>query len=498
MSNAIEWRMLNGILAPFRDGQEVVLAPQPGSQQAFVSSPIYETLYEGNRGGGKTLCLLLDFIQHVGTGLGEDWKGIIFRQTHPQLKDIVDMSKKWFKRIWPSAQFNEAKYQWMFPGGEQLMFRHFDNPSDYDNYHGWNVPWLGFEELTTWKDDKCYKVLMSICRTTNPNCPKKIRATTNPSGIGTNWVKRRWRLPTAPGLIVGPIIREVDSEGRKLPERVAIRSKLVENKILTTADPDYVNAISGSARTETERIAWIDGSWDIVSGGMFDDIWMPQVHVVPTIYANMIPLGWRLDRAYDHGQSRPFSVGWWAESNGEPINIKGRKIGTVPGDLIRMAEWYGCHPNPNAVNEGLRMTARDIARGIIEREKEMRLWGHIKTGVADSAIFDDYEPGHSVAGDMKAIGIHWHPTDKGPGSRSQGWQQMRIYLQGAIPKNGPREYPGLFVCESCTDFIRTIPVLPRDQKKIDDVDTNSEDHIGDETRYKLRMRKMMAKSRSWK
>jgi hypothetical protein len=57
----------------------------------------------------------------------------------------------------------------------------------------------------------------------------------------------------------------------------------------------------------------------------------------------------------------------------------------------------------------------------------------VNGGIADSAIFDDYEPGHSVAGDMKKIGVVFWPADKGAGSRAQGWQQMRMYMKSAIP-----------------------------------------------------------------
>ena len=34
-------------------------------------------------------------------------------------------------------------------------------------------------------------------------------------------------------------------------------------------------------------------------------------------------------------------------------------------------------------------------------------------------------------------------------------------------------------------FMRTVPVLPRDEIDRDDVDSAAEDHVGDETRYRL-------------
>ena len=59
----------------------VIWAPQPGSQVAFLAStPIIEVHYEGTRGGGKTDCLIMSFCLEVGKGYGPACKGILFRQ----------------------------------------------------------------------------------------------------------------------------------------------------------------------------------------------------------------------------------------------------------------------------------------------------------------------------------------------------------------------------------------------------------------------------------
>jgi hypothetical protein len=47
-----------------------------------------------------------------------------------------------------------------------------------------------------------------------------------------------------------------------------------------------------------------------------------------------------------------------------------------------------------------------------------------------------------------------------------------------------REGPGLFVFDTCAQFIRTVPGVPRDQTDMDDVDTDTEDHVADESRYR--------------
>jgi hypothetical protein len=58
-----------------------------------------------------------------------------------------------------------------------------------------------------------------------------------------------------------------------------------------------------------------------------------------------------------------------------------------------------------------------------------------------------------------------------------GWDQMRARLVG----NGER--PLLYCFSTCTDSIRTIPVLQHDPDRAEDLDTNAEDHAADEWRY---------------
>ena len=471
--------------------QTKVWAAQAGSQVLFLSSPVFETLYEGTRGPGKTDALLADFCQHVGQGWGAAWRGILFRSTYKQLSDVVAKSKAWFKLWFPGAKFNEQDYVWTFPDGEQLLLRYMAKPSDYDNYHGHAYPWIGWEELTNWAVPTMYLSMFSCCRSTMPGMPRKVRATTNPYGKGHNWVKNRWRLPHMRGKII-------KTPGE--PDRVAIHGNIEENRILLDNDPDYISRIRASASNPAQIEAWLKGSWDITSGGMFDDLWDAKVHNVP---AFPVPKSWRIDRAFDWGSSKPFSVGWWAESDGTDLVLpNGKTMRTVRGDLFRISEWYGCKPGTE--NEGLRMLAADIAEGIRLREIGMGLVGRVNPGPADSSIFDE-ENGSCIAKDMQRKGIRWEKADKGPGSRKQGWEQIRKRLAGAANLDeegkkidGPRERPGLFIVgERCPGFMRTMPSIPRDEKDPDDVDTEVEDHIADEVRYRVRFKKRDVKQGSF-
>lgn len=501
MSEKVEWQLdKQGVLTAYVDGVPAVWFPQPGSQEAFLQCPVFEALLHGPRGTGKTDTLLMDFARDVDKGFGEEWKGILFRRTFPELDDIISKSLKWYRKIWPKAEYNKASKTWVFPAGETLKFRHIMRPQEYWSYHGMNVTWLGFEELTTWNNLECYTPLFSIVRSSHPQVAKicRVRGTTNPYGPNHNNVKKRFQLPSAEGMIIGKIIkdeRDVPEDEKEKP-RVAVRASLAENKIFLLANPNYVQTIRTAARNPAELKAWVYGDWDITSGGMFDDIYDENIHVIPDIpYILLRKAGWFLNRAYDHGLSKPFSVGWWAQSNGNPIQVYGKDYGVVKGDLFLFNEYYGC---TGEENKGLNMPAREIARQIKMQEKEMGLRGRIKRGPADSSIFSRYDGNQTVAGDMKKEGVYWDPVDKSPGSRVQGWQQIRTLLKGALPVKGSiREDKGIFICERCTDSRRTVPCLSRDNKNLDDVNDETEDHAGDMFRYRLRWTRKTIIQRKW-
>lgn len=473
------------------NGKPVRWAPQDGSQNDFLESLFFELLFHGTRGPGKTDSLLMAFATRVGKGYGAAWRGIIFRQSYPQLADVQAKSEKWFRLAFgDKAKFNKTKMMWEWDTGEVLMFRHMNTPSDYWNYHGHEYPFIGWEELTNWATDECFKSMFSCCRCSTPGVPRMIRATTNPYGPGHHWVKDRYRLHGRWWDTI-LITDAKDSEGRAEPWRAAIHGHIDENKILLAADPNYKQTVIASASNPAMAEAWLNGSWDIIAGGMFGDVWEPSVHVVKPF---KIPDNWRIDRSFDWGSSKPFSVGWWAESDGSDVQLAdGSWRSTVKGDLFRIAEWYGYNGKPN---QGLYYLATDITKGIVQREINWGMDGRVKAGPADSAIFTA-ENGNCIATDMQKPvkldngvqhkGVQWLPADKRPGSRKTGWEQIRKVLANAKrPKTGPREHPGLFVFDTCGQFLRTFPTLPRDEKDMDDVDTNAEDHIGDEVRYRVR------------
>lgn len=462
------------------DGRETEPSwlPLPGSQYLFLESPIFETLYAGTRGPGKTLTLLMDFAKEVGAGHGRAWRGILFRKKFGDLDDVVKKIEEWYPTMFPGFKFLRSKAEYMatWPTGESLLLRHMKDENDYPEYHGHEYPWIGWEELTQWGNDKAYRLMFSCCRPSKPGVPCRVRATTNPYGVGHNWVRRRFRLPER----MGQVIRVAG----EMP-RVAVHGALYENFVMLHQVPDYETQVRVAASNPAQAEAWIRGAWDVTAGGMIDDIWRRDVHVVPSFPASAIPRHWTVTRSYDHGQSSPFSVLWWVESNGEPITVNGRSIGRVRGDMILFAEWYG---TKGGDNEGVRMSARNIASGIIDRERELGLYGRVYPGPADTEIYNKASDrdGRCPADDMEEEGVLWERADKSSGSRKRGWEMLRTYLTDAIPEiDGTRDRPGLFVTDRCRWWLELVPPLPRDEDDPDDVPKSYEDHCADSTRYRL-------------
>ena len=82
---------------------------------------------------------------------------------------------------------------------------------------------------------------------------------------------------------------------------------------------------------------------------------------------------------------------------------------------------------------------------------------------------------------MASEGVTWTLAHKHSSSRQNGQELLRERLKDVMKPGGPC----LFVFNTCRQFIRAVPVLPRDEIDMDDMDNNAEDRVGDETQYRL-------------
>lgn len=484
------------------DGLNVVWAPLEGSQALAIGCPAHTILYEGTRGPGKTDCQLMAFRKLVGRGYGRFWRGVIFDREYKNLDDLVSKSLRWFPAFNDGARFlsSNSDYKWVWPTGEELLFRQVKRDADYWNYHGQEFPFIGWNELAKYPNSSLFDAMMSCNRSSFlpsqhpiitpgepdieylPEIPLVVFATTNPYGPGHNWVKRRFISAAEPGQLVRKVMNVFNPRTQMRVDvvkyQVRIFGSYKENIYLS---PEYIAELE-SIRDENKRKAWLWGDWDIVAGGAFDDVYKPEVHKLKRF---KIPKTWRVDRSFDWGSTHPFSVGWWAEANGEEATLAdGSKFSPPAGTLIRIHEWYGTEEL--GTNTGLKMSATAIAEGIREKDAMLLEQGWIarpvRPGPADNQIRDVTQSDvDTIEKKMSDVGVEWTQSDKSPGSRINGLQLARDRFEASIDGIGP----GLYCFDHCHAWLDLIPTLPRNEKNMDDVDTDAEDHPWDDTRYRV-------------
>lgn len=439
----------------------IVWQPQP-KQAAFMARSEYECLYGGAAGGGKSDALLAEALRQVHI---PHYRAIIFRKTYPQLSELIDRSRAIYSPAFPRARYNQTEHCWTFPSGAKIYFGSMQYTKDRINYQGKRYDFIAFDELThfTWDE---YSYMFSRNRPSGPGTRVYMRASTNPGGIGHGWVKDRF-ITVAPPLTPVVDAYEVPDPSGKLIQlsrrRIFVPSTVFDNQALLRNDPNYLANLA--MLPEAERNALLYGSWDSFDGQVFrewrndpqhydDQRWTHVIDPFP------IPKHWRIYRGFDFGYAKPFAVGWFA------VDEDGR--------IYHIKEYYGCNGTPNT---GVKLNPVEIAEGIRQMEaEEPMLKGKQIVGIADPSIFDESR-GESVARMMQRSPnfIYWQGGDN---TRLAG--KMQFHYRLAFDSDG---LPMFQVFNTCKHFIRTIPTLVYDESKVEDINTDQEDHIYDMCRY---------------
>lgn len=423
-----------------------VWEPQAGPQAAFVSCPVYEIFFGGARGGGKTDAVLGEWAIHADE-YGPDAIGLMVRRTRVELTETFERARRIFSPL--GAKFTTAPMRCQMPGGGRLTFAYLERDSDADGYQGHSYSRVYVEEAGNFPAAAPIMKLHATLRS-GAGVPVGMRLTGNPGGPGHQWVRARYIDPA-------PLGWQVMTDEASGLDRIYIPSRVADNTYLGDA---YVAQLKAAGSPQLVR-AWLEGDWSVIAGAFFPEFSMDRHVVAPC----ELPAHWHRYRAVDWGSARPFSVGWYAVSDGE--------LPQFPrGALIRYREWYGTTGEPNV---GLRLTAEEVADGIKSREEgDPQI-----TGVADPAMFSS-DGGPSIAERMLRRGVSLRPADNkrvARGGALGGWDQLRSRLKG------DGAVPGLFIFSTCLHLIRTLPALQHDADKPEDVDTESEDHAPDELRY---------------
>jgi hypothetical protein len=487
-NNAVaEMHVRNGVLVPYVrvNGilREVAWAPMPGAQVAFLQETIFELLFGGPRGNGKSLALIMAFVQHVGSGWGAAWNGLILRQYFPELSNLIRLSRIWIPKIYPypHAEFNKQYSTWEFWDGAKLRLSYIQDEHDFSRFQGENLTFVGIDELCEFSSIEPLKLIQSSMRRDMPGVIPMLRMTTNTYGRNRDQIMERYRLPIPDGQMLGPMIRDLDDFGNPGEPRRYIHGRKEENLALAFADPTYSQRLRGSTSDPSKLEAWETGRWTQPSASMFGHLFQEYrgYFELPDFD---VPRPEEIRFSLDWGSAHPTAVCfWWIDKLGEDLNLpNGRVISRRPGDTHLIDVLY-----LGKANRGLYLSPTQIGDRIFERIERNRWPQSIcrrDGNIADNQIYtDDGRP--SIADELDKMGIRFEPAYKGPNSRVQGADRFAQMLAATKP---PRENPGLFVCSRCDDFFRTIPNLERSDTNPEDVSKNNQDdHVLDSIRYFL-------------
>jgi hypothetical protein len=421
----------------------ILTIPSPSEKQKlFLKADTKHIGFGGARGGGKSWS-----VRAKAKLLALKYGGIrilIVRRTYPELiNNHINVLRTELLGI---AKYNDKDKVLKFINGSTINFAYCDNDKDLDRLQGVEYDIIFLDEATQLSEYQM-KTITACLRGVN-NFPKRVYYTCNPGGQGHGYIKRIF-------------IDKRYEDGEHPEDYTFIQSLVTDNKVLMESQPDYIKQLE--ALPPKLRKAWLEGDWNVYEGQFFEDfVDRPDqyesrqwTHVIKPFD---IPDGWTVYRSFDWGYNKPFSCGWWAVD--------------FDGVIYRILELYGCTNTPN---EGVKWTPPQVFGEIHRIETEHRwLKGKKIHGVADPAIWDA-EMGESIADVAARHQVYFTPGDH---KRIPGWLQVHYRL--AMDENG---FPMMYIFENCKAFIRTIPILQYDEHKVEDLDTDGEDHVADEVRY---------------
>lgn len=479
----------------------VVWRPQEGPQSWLITCPVFEVLFGGARGGGKSDGVLGEWATHADQ-YGENAIGLCVRRERTQLLELIERSKVLYFPL--GAKFSEIDKMWRFPNGARLRFAYLESDNDAQAYQGHSYSRVYVEEMGTFPNPEPIFKLMATLRS-GAAVPCRFIATANPGGPGHLWIKQRYIDPAPLGMKVLPTEFENPFTGEKLyKERVFIPSKVSDNKYTNTSE--YIGNLYLAGNDDLVK-AWLMGDWNVMLGAFFQE-WNTRLHVVKKFD---VPRHWTRFMSMDWGSAKPFSVGWWAivpdefdteldvgpnqwRFMQEPSQFKDYKLILPKNAIIRYREWYGSLANKMTkedegraknFNRGLKLTAEDVAEGIKERERfepsGYNSRANISYRVIDPSAFKE-DGGPSIAERMakSPYYLNFMRADNARVAKAGamgGWDQVRSRLKGEDGR------PMIYFMDNCVDSIRTLPALQHDQLKLEDVDTTMEDHAPDDIRY---------------
>jgi predicted phage terminase large subunit-like protein len=234
--------------------------PSP-KQALFLTVPSLEIFYGGAARGGKSVALLAGALQYVDR---PRYAALLLRRTYADLakpEALIDVSHQWLQGT--GARWIGQEHKWIFPEtGATISFGYLDTEKDKYQYQSAAYQYIGFDELSQFSETQYTYLFSRLTRLADSGVPLRMRAASNPGGVGHEWVKSRF-------------VRPVSRNGF---ERVFIPARLEDNPgVDQEAYRKSLSQLDYVTRMQLEV-----GDWDIQpAGNMFKREWFEIVEAAP-------------------------------------------------------------------------------------------------------------------------------------------------------------------------------------------------------------------------
>lgn len=431
-----------------------------------------ELLYGGAAGGGKSRfgrAEALAFCLEVpGAAV------LILRKSFPDLNQpgamIPAMREEVPREL---GRYNTTEHRWTLRNGSTITFGYLARDADVTNYQGAEFQLIIIDEATQISEYR-FRYMLSRLRAAGAVAARmdelgyrpRIILTANPGGVGHEWVKRRFIDPAPPNVVWQPEPSEDDPEPGT---RCFIPAKVDDNPHVDKGYRLRLNRLPPD-----ERRMLKDGDWDVYQGQRFRHF-RRAIHVIDPEELPLSLGGIRRGVGVDYGMDAPFAALWGAVLADGLVVIyrEAYAAGLTPrqqAELIRSLEAPGERDEARPIRTALDPStwARNPHHAAPKPPKSIRIGGPQ----------DDTPPPGSIAAAYRDV--LGGSVVKARNDRLAGVALVSEKLM--VRADG---LPRLLIYSTCRNLIRTLPSLPRDEKRPEDVDTSAEDHLYDALRYLL-------------
>lgn len=450
--------------------------PGPNPAQARAHSvEVDELMYGGAAGGGKT-----DFLIAEALAVCLEFPGAqvaIFRRTSRQLAELGGIQLRLLDRI-PQPHvgtFNGTDRVWTLRNGSRIRLAYVARDADVTKFQGAEFALIAIDQVEQFTEFQ-YLYLLHRLRVSGDLARKmdaagyrpKAISSANPGGVGHGWVKRRWIDPFPTG---GVAFRPAPTPEQPNPgTRMFIPALLEDNE--HNVDASYRQRLEGLP--DDERRAMLLGDWNVYKGQRFQGF-RTATHVadpedLPLKITRGVPRGLGID----YGLDAPFCALWGAKLADDLVVVY-RELYTAGLTAEEQAEAILAAEEP-----GERTRGRPIPAAL-----DPACWARsANVKLTDLERKAAGPPRGSIAWHYQRAGL---PVERARNDRLAGVSDVARRLQVR-----PDGWPRIIILSTCPNLIRTLPELPRDPRRPEDVDTKAEDHAYDALRYLLALLEGMA------